>query len=256
MVASPEKAMDIAISDLSASARETMASSLSEDVRRETVAKRTRAIKAALPEKLQSQASFALMHVEHEVLKRSYCVTGTMLGDPIHDIPRKDFFVSDDGSPWDLDELSQALVSNGGVMRNPISKDLFTPDDIRTIVSHPSGKKLAAMQIRQDELSQGIRPTTIEKLDKLSKTILADMEDDALASRKAVDELLAYMATLPDTEQQALDELRVPGKDTHTGQNFDTSIGDAVRDAQGNRICFHKAGDLLAQTAVYLRKRK
>lgn len=254
MAASPEKAMDIAISDLSASARENMALSLSEDARRETLAKRIRAIKAALPEKLQPQASFALMHVEHEVLNRSYCVTETMLGDSIADIPRENFLVTECGYPWDMEELSQALISNGGVMRNPISKDLFTPNDIRAIVSHPSGKKLAAMQIRQDELLQGIRPKTIEQLDKLSKTILADMEDDALASRKAVDELHAYMATLPDAEQQALDELRVPARDKHTGQAFDTSIGDAVRDAQGNRICFHKCGDLLAQAAVFLRK--
>lgn len=141
-------------------------------------------------------------------------------------------------------------------MRNPLSKLLFSSNDIGAIVRHPLGKKLAALQVQQRELSQGIRPETITKFEALSKIIKADMSDDALQRRTGTDELQAYIATLPDDEQKAIDELRVPAFDTHTRQAFDTSIGDAVRDAQANRICFHKAGDLIGQAAQYLRQKR
>jgi hypothetical protein len=39
----------------------------------------------------------------------------------------------------------------------------------------------------------------------------------ALRSREAIDEFLAYLATLPDAEQQAIDKLSVPARDSHTG---------------------------------------
>lgn len=67
---------------------------------------------------------------------------------------------------------------------------------------------------------------------------------------------MAYLATLPMSEQNAVDKLRVPATDSHTGQKFDTSIGDAVRDAQGNRVCFHKTGDLIRQAVLHLRKKR
>jgi hypothetical protein len=70
------------------------------------------------------------------------------------------------------------------------------------------------------------------------------------------DEFVAYLATLPKAEQEAIDRLRVPARDSHTGQAFDCTIGDAVRDAKANRICVHKTGDLLSQAATYLRKTK
>jgi hypothetical protein len=65
---------------------------------------------------------------------------------------------------------------------------------------------------------------------------------------------LAYVATLPQEEQDAINNLRVPAKDSRTGQEFDCSIGDSVRDGLSNKICMHKMGDLLQQAAGYLRK--
>jgi len=58
---------------------------------------------------------------------------------------------------------------------------------------------------------------------------------------------------VPEAEQKAINELRCPAKDSHTGQSYDFSIGQAVRDAKGNRVCFHKTGDFIKQAAVYLR---
>lgn len=84
--------------------------------------------------------------------------------------------------------------------------------------------------------------------------LLADQSADSVPSRHAVDDFMAYVATLPMAEQNALDKLRVPAIDTHTGQKFDTSIGLALTDAQGNRICFHKTGDLIRQAVLHLRK--
>jgi hypothetical protein len=80
------------------------------------------------------------------------------------------------------------------------------------------------------------------------------MSIDQLSSRKAIDDFLAYKAILPCEEQRSLDELRVPARDSHTGQAFDCTIGEAVRDAQANKICLHKTGDLIRQAAKYLRR--
>lgn len=153
-----------------------------------------------------------------------------------------------------VEELAQAITSNSGVMRNPLSKHMFTVNDIKLIVQHPLGKGLAALQIEQSKLSQGVRPKTIDQMEQLASILLTDMSTDQMESRHTLDNFLAYVATLPEDEQNALDGLRVPAKDTHTGQGFDTTIGDAVRDTQANRICSHKTGDFLRQAAAHLKK--
>lgn len=60
---------------------------------------------------------------------------------------------------------------------------------------------------------------------------------------------------VPEAEQKALDGLKCPAKDSHTGQSYDFAVGEAVRDAKGNRVCFHKTGDFLKQAGTYLRKK-
>lgn len=90
-----------------------------------------------------------------------------MLGDLVFDIPRQNFWVTENGYAWDLEELVQAITSNGGVMLNPLSQQMFTTNDIRAIVQHPLGKDLATMAIEQKKLKLGVRPKTIEQLDKL-----------------------------------------------------------------------------------------
>ena len=259
MEAQPDQALDVACTDLADMVRWLRSPTcpshvMDHDAVREALVKRVTVLSTALSSELQPLACSALMHIEHEMLQRRYICDETLYGDPIADIPRLHFWVSEDGYAWDMEELAQALKANGGVMRNPLSRQLFTPKDISAIVQHPLGKGLAAMQLEQSQMFEGVRPSTAEQLEKLATALLADMSDDQIASREAVDGFLAYMATLPQPEQKALNQLRVPAKDTHTGQAFDTSIGDAVRDAQGNRVCFHKVGDLMRQASLYLRK--
>jgi hypothetical protein len=59
---------------------------------------------------------------------------------------------------------------------------------------------------------------------------------------------------VPGLEQKAIDGLKCPAKDSHTGQAYDVIIGEAVRDAKGNRVCFHKTGDFIQQAAAHLRQ--
>jgi hypothetical protein len=242
MKASPDSALETAVTDFSnivgwQRSLTTQATPPEDDAIRETLAKRVRALKAALPDELQNHPSAALMHVEHELLNRKYVNDETMLGDSIAEIPRESFFMSEDGYAWDMDELAQAITANAGIMRNPLSKLMFSPDDIRFIVQHPKGKSLAAMQIEQDKLSKGVRPKTLVEMDKLAKVLLEDQSADQIPTRHAVDEFYAYLATLPESEQKALDKLRVPAKDSHTGAAYDASIGESLKDALGNRTC-------------------
>ncbi|KAH7330472.1 hypothetical protein BKA65DRAFT_59293 [Rhexocercosporidium sp. MPI-PUGE-AT-0058] len=261
MEADLDRALDVVVADLADFVRwkrsSNEAPTSDNDSIRDGLTRRIRAIVAALPdtpEDLQQHPATALMHVEHEELERKYINDETMYGDAVTDIPRTNFLVTEDGYAWDMDELSAALTSNKGVMRNPLSRQMFSANDIRSIVRHPLGQGLGALQMEQSRLSQGVRPSTIDKLETLSGVLLADDSEDQMASRQVIEEFLAYQATLPRSEQQALDELRVPARDSHTGQSFDCTIGEAVRDAQANKVCLHKTGDLIGQAAQYLRK--
>ena len=257
MEADPQKALDIAVDDLGQVIRWKRAEEESSDeALREALSKRIRVLDSVLPEDLRHFAGAALVHAEHEELHRTYVNDETMLMESIADIPRDRFWVSEDGYAWDMAELADCLKANSGVMRNYLSREMFTADDVRAIVQHPLGKRLAALQLEQSQLSQGVRQATIDRLENLSASLLADMSDDQMRSRRAIDEYLSYVAMLPSSEQRALDELKVPAVDSHTGQAFDCTIGEAVRDAQANRVCIHKTGDFLKTSARYLRGRR
>ncbi|KAF1961471.1 hypothetical protein CC80DRAFT_237981 [Byssothecium circinans] len=231
-------------------------SAVDDDTVREALVKRMQALEAALPDNLKIHAELGLMHVVHENLEKAYANDETMLGDLIKDIPREDFYVTEDNYAWAMTELVQAITVNGGVMRNPLSRQMFTPKDIRGILVHPEGKSLVALQVKQDEMSKGVRPDTITEMEKLSRVLLDDDSRDQLPSRHAIDVFMAYIATLPELEQKAIDGLRCPAKDSHTGQNYDFSIGEAVRDAKANRVCSHKTGDFIKQAATFLRQNR
>lgn len=138
-------------------------------------------------------------------------------------------------------------------MRNPLSKQIFTSADIRAISQHPLGKGLAVLQVEQSKLKLGVRLNTIDELEKLASILLVDTSEDQVPSRTAVEQFVAYLATLPDAEQNAVDGLKVPAKDSHTHMEYDWAIGDAVRDPQANKVCFHKTGDFLSQAVKHLR---
>jgi len=102
----PDKAVDIAFDDLEAMARwlsspSSSSSPLDNDGVREALVKRVRGLEAALPDTLKAHSLTALMHVEHEVFKKSY-IGGdtTMLGDPVSEIARASFLVTEDGYAW------------------------------------------------------------------------------------------------------------------------------------------------------------
>ncbi|KAL1795693.1 hypothetical protein ACET3X_005917 [Alternaria dauci] len=221
---------------------------------RDALVFRRRAIESALPDELKIHCELGFMHVEHEHLERNYVNDETMLGDEVKDIAREDFYVTEDNYAWSMDELVQAIRANSGILRNPLSKEMFTPKDVKGILLHPKGRSLAALRVEQHEMSKGVRTETIVRMEKLSAILLADQSSDNLPSRKAVDEFLLYIATLPDFEQKAIESLKCPAKDSHTGQCYDFTIGEAVQDAKGNLVCFHKTGDFIKQAAAHLRK--
>lgn len=214
--------------------------------------KRRQALEAALPTEFEALSSEAFMHVEHEILKKKFHNDETMLGDSIADIPRFRFLSTEDGYAWDMLELSQAITANGGVMRNPLSKNLFSPEDVKHILAHPLGKKLRPMLLSQAQMKKGVRPETINHIKNLGHALVEDKNEDAAASRKAVDEFLVYVATLPQEEQKVLNELKIPGRDSHTRMAFDYTVGESVRDAKANKTCFHKVGDFLIQAVAWL----
>lgn len=224
-----------------------------QDGLRDALVKRVKALKALLPKDLQVTADSAMIHAEHEILHHKYVNDETMAFEAVSDIPRATFWSSEDGYAWDMEELVRAITSARGVMRNPLSKQMFTKTDIRAIIQHPLGKGVQALRVEQSKLKRGVRPKTIDELDTLANTLLADNTEDGKPSHLALETFVSYLETLPSGEQQAIEDLKVPAKDSHTGIAFDTTIGEAVKDVQGNRVCIHKAGDFLAQAVKYLR---
>lgn len=259
MKADHKHALDIAYSDLEAALElihRTEKSHRDRDAQQEAIRKRADAVKAALPAGLAHIPLDALMHIEHEKLKRTYHNTETMFGDPVAKITREDFWVSADGYAWDMDELVQAVQAAKGAMRNPLTKEPFSTDDVAAIIRHPKGKQLAALEVEQKQLKKGVRQQTIDMLRSMSGTLLLDMSENSQPSHEAVDAWLLYVATLPAAEQETIDKLMVPAVDSHTSQPFDDTVGDSVRDAKANKLCFHKAGDFLQQAAEFLEKSK
>jgi len=193
----PSEATGLAITDLESiiTWRRSQPSATDDDAIRDMLVKRVDAVQSALPDDLKLHCELALMHVEHEYLHRNYVNTETMLGDEVKDIPRANFYVTEDNYAWDMEELVQAISVGKGIMRNPLSKEMFTPKDIRGILVHPLGKSLAALAVQQKEMSKGVRMATIIQMETLARVLLEDQSADTIPSRKAVDEFLAYCAT-------------------------------------------------------------
>ncbi|KAI8717010.1 hypothetical protein NCS52_00996200 [Fusarium sp. LHS14.1] len=220
---------------------------------RDRLVKRKTLLDAALPENMARYIADALALVERKHLKKKYVNSETMLGDKVEDISAENFFVSEDNYAWDMEELAQALAVNDGVMRNPLSKEMFTEADIRNILSHPLGVRLKPIQLAQSQLKQGVRAETIRRVEALGSILLADQTENAAPSRSATDEFLAYMATLPENEQNTINSLKIPARDKLNGQPYDYTIGQSVKDAKSNLTCFHKVGDFLSQAAQTLK---
>ncbi|KAM6530467.1 hypothetical protein FALCPG4_008595 [Fusarium falciforme] len=255
VAANRDKAQELLVQDFEAviawaSSQETPVSL--ESIRDRLVKRRT-LLDAALPKNMARYTTDALALVERKHLKKKYVNSETMLGDKVEEIPTKNFFVSEDNYAWDMEELVQALAVNDGVMRNPLSKEMFTEADIRNILSHPLGVRLKPIQLAQNQLKQGVRAETIRRVEALGSILLADQTENAAPSRSATDEFLAYMATLPDNERNTINSLKIPARDKLNGQPYDYTIGQSVKDAKSNLTCFHKVGDFLSQAAQALK---
>ena len=207
---------------------------------RQRLLKRRVQLEAALPVSMQQNIEAAFRQTEREHLQKKYTNRETMLGDKIEDIPKANFFASEDNYAFDMEELAQAIAAQDGVMRNPLSRQMFSESDIRTILEHPLGKRLKPLGEAQHRLKKGVRLATIAKIDELGDIMLNDQSMDAGHSRKTIDEFLAFVATLPSTEQRTIRQLKIPGVDKNTGQPFDYSIAESVNDARAGTTCYHK----------------
>ncbi|ORY17009.1 hypothetical protein BCR34DRAFT_622179 [Clohesyomyces aquaticus] len=244
IMAHQSKAQDILIEDLEIVTHwmKLQVPAPDTDALRSRLVKRKTLMEAALPASLAATVSVAFATAERELLQKQYVNKFTMLlEEPISTIPRDRFLVTEDNYAWDMEELTQSLASNGGVMRNPLSRQLFSESDIRSILSHPLGKRLQQMQEAQHQLKQGFRVATLDWIEKLGSIMVQDQTEDAGPSRHAMDEFLAYAATLPQRERLAIDTLKIPASDRHTGQAYDYTVGESV-------------GDFLSQAAPYLRR--
>ena len=226
------------------------------DVVRDRLRRRQTLLDALLPSGLEDLGRTAMMHVEHQLVHhgKKYANDKTMLLEDVADIAPANLLVTSDNYAWDMAELADALAVNSGVMRNPLTRDMFSEEDVRLILNHPLGERLRPMAVEQSKLKRGVRATTIERMDHLSKVMLEDQSAHASPTIEAIDVFMAYYHTLPETEKQTLRSLKLPAKDSHTGKAYDSAILEAIQDAKANRVCYHKVGDFLKQAAVALKK--
>jgi hypothetical protein len=211
-----------------------------DDGLRARLLRRKKMLAAALGPRFEGKIDTALTSAERQIFRRSFENSETMLGDPVSDIPRANFFVSEDNFAWDMEELVQALQAQGGVMRNPLSRHMFSVDDIGKICGHPLGRCLRPLRQAQDRLRRGFHPTTVAHVAGLGDVMLRDQTENIGPTRRAIDEFNAYVATLPPDEQEAVQSLKIPATDQYTGQPYDLTIGDSVRDVVANVVCSHK----------------
>lgn len=145
----PDKATDIALADLESYARWLGSKHAADDAKSGLIDYQYLLFKRIIDillEQLEMRTLTILMHAEHEILYRQYICDETMLGDPVSEIPRDRFWVSEDAYLWDMEELTQAIKSNGGLMRNPLNHKFFSEDGVRAILQHPLGKCLLAFE--------------------------------------------------------------------------------------------------------------
>jgi hypothetical protein len=216
-----EKALEIAFKDTETLIRWQRSNTHpppDDDAVRTIVRRRIAAVESALPKEMAHIPSDAFMHIQHEVFKKTYANTETMLGDAIVDVSRHEFWVSEDNFAWSMSELVSAIKASNGSLRNPLTKEPLSAADIEAIVRHPLGKEVAAVQIEQSQLRNGVRPETVNRLKSMSEILLGDDSENSFPSHQATDEFLSYMATLPADEQAAIAKLKVPAVDSHSGE--------------------------------------
>jgi hypothetical protein len=249
----PERALDILVADLVASVHwlrfQSPHIASSNSFVRDAITKRIHVFNAVLPDDLQKLTPIALMHLEHEELGKAYANRETMLRLPIADIPRESFWVTEDGFAWKMDELAQALIANGGEMRNPINHRMFSNRDVQAIHSHPLTKNLDMSQRKQPDVrisALGSMEETIDKLDELANTMVSDISADRLPSRKGLEEFLVYLLRLPKSEQNSIDELQLPG--------VKFTLVQLVEAALARKFSLFRTGDLIEKAAESLRQ--
>jgi hypothetical protein len=216
---------------------------------RQAISKRIHIFNAVLPDNLQKLTPTALMHLEHEELGTTYVNRETMNRLPVADIPRESFCVTEDGYAWKMDELANALIANGGEMRNPINLRMFSSRDVQAINTHPMTKSLSVSQPDVRTSSQSsraeTRAETVDKLDELTTILVSDISAEQHPSRKGLEDFLGYLLRLPESELQAIDELPLPGTELN--------LTELVRAAQARRISLFRIGELIERAAESLR---
>jgi hypothetical protein len=249
----PERALGILMADLVVSVRwwrsQAPQAASNNSFVRQAISKRIHIFNAVLPDNLQKVTQTALMHLEHEELGGTYVNRETMHRLPVADIPRESFWVTEDGYAWKMDELASALITNGGEMRNPINLRMFSARDVQAINTHPMTKGLSMPQpdVRSPLQSSGAgtRAETLDKLDELATILVSDISAEQHPSRKALEDFLAYLLRLPESELQAIDELPLPGTEL--------ALTELVRAAQARKISLFRTGDLIEKAAESLR---
>lgn len=169
---------------------------LDKDHLRDDSFRRLSALKTSLPSRLQPQCDLAWVHIERVHFTKSYANDTTMLLlEPLSTIPRETFFVTEDNWAWDLAELAQAITAQGGIMRNPMTGEMFTPNDIRGILAHPQGKHLAAIHVAQEKMFQGVRQETINRMEALAEIMEGEQGNMWKDSWEEIMGFQAYIAT-------------------------------------------------------------
>jgi hypothetical protein len=249
----PERALDILVADLVTSVHWLRSQpphiASGNDFVRDAITKRIHVFNAVLSDALQKLTPIALMHLEHEELGKAYANKQTMLRLPIANIPRESFWVTEDGFAWKMDELAQALIANGGEMRNPINHRMFSDRDVQAIHSHPLTKNLDMSQRKQPDIrisALSSMEETIDKLDELANTMVSDISADRLPSRKGLEEFLVYLLRLPKSEQNSIDELQLPG--------VKFTLAQLLEAALARRFSLFRTAELIEKAAESLRQ--
>ncbi|KZO91180.1 hypothetical protein CALVIDRAFT_602424 [Calocera viscosa TUFC12733] len=168
---------------------------------------------------------------------------------PISEVDPKYLLVTSDNYAWDIQELVLLIESKHGVFTNGYTRLGFNAQDVKAIITHPSGEGLRLSKLESDNaaLRKKIPAYIFTKLHAVGRICVAQVGEDYSQSTEAIVELKSYLEHMPPEIKDALEKAPFEVTDTHSRLPFRDTIMHELELVTSAGDCIHRFGDFLMQ---------